>query len=533
MTPQRLHLQLIESMLGNRTIWITIVVCAAVLSNAPRYLSGRLGVTEQPALKPINASQHASTSIDDGIVHVYHNHSIQHARRRKSFYATSVLQEEEDIDAVQSTIPGTWVPKPGCPFPRVILVLYGQLRTFAQTYQHHALMAKQTSDDCFFVVAVTDKEICEPDPAQLGRCLGGKGQNNRGKKVKVWWSASTLGNGTASVDDAANVINWTRPAFGNSLSATIYQTVPLTMKEKVYYLWGVRAHAAVRTVHEAFERQGYPLDLERTVVLRTRFDILPQTYPVFPWSQSGDAIKDLFQDRRGNDVVYASDFRGCQPDLLAYSSLRGMLNHLQQLYFGYTQCPTSVGEQQAGPLVMDDDWSLCRSDILRTNLDVALPPDGLEPIPVGRNRRLYCDCPPEANQSTGTYDDFKCFARGKFWHFSYLARRTAFECPVTSSRFPLKGPTAPNRRKKRAKALGKVKWSFVHQSKRVLKVEKRSNRITRRLREKMANEMELGGHGIDKMGCTILPYDGPVGCTELPCGIERTNNSWYPEFATH
>ncbi|KAL9188062.1 hypothetical protein ACHAXT_006440 [Thalassiosira profunda] len=175
------------------------------------------------------------------------------------------------------------------------------------------------------------------------------------------------------------------------------------MKEKVYYLWGVRAHAA--------------------------------TYPVFPWSQSGDAIKDLFQDRRGNDVVYASDFRGCQPDLLAYSSLRGMLNHLQQLYFGYTQCPTSVGEQQAGPLVMDDDWSLCRSDILRTNLDVALPPDGLEPIPVGRNRRLYCDCPPEANQSMGTYDDF-------------------------NSRFPLKGPTAPNRRKKRAKALGKVKMEL-------------------------------------------------------------------------
>jgi hypothetical protein len=57
---------------------------------------------------------------------------------------------------------GTWpAPDEQCPAPRVLLVLYGHLRTFVYTRRTLARMADLASRHCAFTIAVTEESICD------------------------------------------------------------------------------------------------------------------------------------------------------------------------------------------------------------------------------------------------------------------------------------------------------------------------------------------------------------------------------------
>ena len=411
-------------------------------------------------------------------VHVTHNYEAARYPTVEPYYrhgpGRHLLSDErraelEARDAVAAVLPAAWRPSPACPVPRTLLVLYGRLRTFPRTHRHLAALARQASGDCYLVVAVTEEEICEADPAVWGKCRGWRGG-------AAWWKdgASPLCDGVEDVRDAAKVLEAARPAFDNNVFATVYrsQDLGLSYLEKVHHLWGVRTRAAVENVVESFASHGMPLDLEQTVVVRTRFDVLPTTYPVFPWND----LPGLFQDPRGNPIVYAADFQDCQPDLSAYASLRGMREHVRQPFFDYTPCKRRPGEAQSGPIVMDDAWNLCRRDILRHNAEVEVPEEGLVPIPLGRHRRLYCSCrpfaAPHSSLDGGAADDgFQCHSRFGA-DFLYAPHPASLECPVD----PL-------------------------------------------------------GAGSSE-GCQAEPAAGPLGaCLTTGCEVGHTHNVWRPEFA--
>lgn len=347
------------------------------------------------------------------VIHIKQNHERKHARRPKHVYKANspgVPKEKDDIDNVLWTLAGHWHARKGCEKPRLLLVLYGQIRAFKYTHESIAKMSNQASHSCFFAIAVADESICDPNLNRTGACRGVKG-------TELWWDQIA-----SDPHDAARVINSAAPAFQGGLFATVYQSqnidIPYWYKMK---LWGERMRGAIHNVIESFEQHGQPLDLKSTVVIRSRFDMLPQTYPVFPW----DKIQDyFFHDRQ--PIVYLSEIRDCQPDMHAYTSLEGMVNHFSSPFQPYLKCSNRSNINSNGilPIVMDDEWMLCRKNLLRTNLEVTIPEEGLIPIPVGIRPRLYCKCVPPVYS-----DAYDCVLRPWYGLPFLLSSRTIYECP--------------------------------------------------------------------------------------------------------
>ena len=109
---------------------------------------------------------------------------------------------------------GTWRPQPDCNAPFLVLVLYGHLRSFVYTRRKLADMAKLASRNCFFTVAVTEENICDPDPQAAGMCrapLSAKGP-------ALNWSAFA-----ASPYDAAKVLGSSSEIFQDRFAAAVYE----------------------------------------------------------------------------------------------------------------------------------------------------------------------------------------------------------------------------------------------------------------------------------------------------------------------
>ena len=75
---------------------------------------------------------------------------------------------------------------------------------------------------------------------------------------------------------------------------------------------------------------------------------------------------------------------------------------------------------------MEDDWQLCRRHLMRTNVKITVPKEGLIPTPVGKDhRKLYRDCAVPVS-----LDDFDYIKR-PWEHVPYmLSKRKLYECPV-------------------------------------------------------------------------------------------------------
>lgn len=79
------------------------------------------------------------------------------------------LQRLGQIESIGSSS-GGFYPTSACPRPRMLLLLYGQLRTLRYTAANLERMAALSSKDCYFAVAVADHEYCEAHESLPGMC---------------------------------------------------------------------------------------------------------------------------------------------------------------------------------------------------------------------------------------------------------------------------------------------------------------------------------------------------------------------------
>jgi hypothetical protein len=106
-----------------------------------------------------------------------------------------------------------------CPAPRLLLLLYGQVRTFHYTQSNIAAMARNTSGDCYLAVTVADASICATyaTVGLRGGCV--KNHNAMVNDAPLHWSAFPDDAGEAGVD--AMLRHASHAAFGGRLAYAI------------------------------------------------------------------------------------------------------------------------------------------------------------------------------------------------------------------------------------------------------------------------------------------------------------------------
>ena len=129
-----------------------------------------------------------------------HNRSGDHAvsarlhaeRHAIAHFNTSELHAElGGEDRLVATRLGTWRPTARCPRPALFLLLYGEYRTFHYTQSNIEGMARRSSGDCYFAVAVTKAALCEPSARMPGTCRDTAWSRNHGigRHEPLNWSA--------------------------------------------------------------------------------------------------------------------------------------------------------------------------------------------------------------------------------------------------------------------------------------------------------------------------------------------------------
>ena len=178
---------------------------------------------------------------------------------------------------------GTWNPTSQCHAPRLLLYLYGELRSFVYTRERTAEML-HLSDKCFFVLGVTDSTICEPGE-RPGLC---RRYRSAPQAAPLEWSRFAK-----AIDSVPDLLARSRSVFAGRLAAMVFQRPNGVMDDHGHgHPWPVRLGNAVMDHGSKFEDQMHALVLltaqlerqhqfvidPRAIVIRTRFDILCPSY---------------------------------------------------------------------------------------------------------------------------------------------------------------------------------------------------------------------------------------------------------------
>jgi hypothetical protein len=152
------------------------------------------------------------------------------------------------------------------------------------------------------------------------------------------------------------------------------------------------------------------------IVIRTRFDMAPSTYPVF-----SNARSEFHHS--GRPIIFTADYGRNQPDMLLYTTLQVFLR-VKPMWMP-SMCPYS---NETSPLVMED-WIMGKERLWRVNTNVSA---NLSAVQVGKSPRLYCDCPGSfRNQSDD--NPFETYCRP--WASTtpiMRSTKTVYTCPKSS-----------------------------------------------------------------------------------------------------
>eukprot|EP00756_Hemistasia_phaeocysticola_P028557 Hpha_TRINITY_DN1617_c0_g1::TRINITY_DN1617_c0_g1_i1::g.48721::m.48721 len=300
---------------------------------------------------------------------------------------------------IRWTSNGTWHPTPDCPAPRVVLVLYGHVRSFVYTRQALARMAQASSADCAFTIAVTEENVCDPDRKSPGWCKSVKG-------TRLKWSAFVH-----SAYDAAKVMRESSDTFGHRFAATVYEKDPTALQDAGWKtnVWSKRIQHAITQVQKTHK---FSYRANATIVVRTRFDMLPTTYMDFTKEQRANPTSLFF--RNGKGIVYTSDVFECQPDHHLYTTLDTFMRFGAPMWMNdgcWSHAPTYM-----------EDWTLCKRHLLRSNTPIIN--QTLRPHPIGRESRLYCTCPLSLDE--GSFEAL-CVPWNTYVHLR--SKHTVQSCP--------------------------------------------------------------------------------------------------------
>lgn len=262
---------------------------------------------------------------------------------------------------------------------------------------------------------MTEEEICTPDPHHAGMCMGVKG-------TALSWSSFA-----SSPNAAATIMQESSKIFNHRFAATVYEQDRVYLKNGALKtpVWSARIMDAVGLAQAA---HGFSYEPSATMVIRTRFDMMPVSYPLLSGEQRANPAKLFFY--QGRPLVYAADVGDCQPDMHLYTSLDTFLSLRAPMWMGKT-CTLS-GEDHL-PLWMDD-WTLGQQHLQRTNLPKKATTPPLQPYPVGRNARLYCGCPQSLRSWNSNFSNV-C----RYWaqdHPFIRSTRPMYSCPVSPPEAP-------------------------------------------------------------------------------------------------
>ena len=281
-----------------------------------------------------------------------------------------------------------WKATNECVYPRLLLVLYGQLRSFEFTADALLHMANFVSKECFFLVAVTEDKPCTEKPN--GTCAAVKGHVMR----------------------IPNMSNIERALMKFENHNIVYypseQTYLANAARKVSGIWRARVSDTVtNTISSLFKL----IPRKSTLVIRTRFDMYPVTVP--------KNLGAVPLHHKNQPILYASDLGDCQPDLFMYASLGVMMERRFPMWFESTShlslCPAT-----SGVLTMETDWKWCRRHLIRSQ-PTRMYHSHYTNV---SNARLYCNC--SATERLSGFDPIK-----RRWNrFTYhLSHNTTYECP--------------------------------------------------------------------------------------------------------
>jgi hypothetical protein len=266
------------------------------------------------------------------------------------------------------------------------------------------------SGGCAFTVAVTEENVCDPDPQQVGMCKAVKLRRLR------WRSFAS------SPYAAADVLDESLGVFDHRIAATVYERDDVSRADASQKLivWNSRIMRALTHAQAHHHFASHP---SHTLIVRTRFDMLPPTYPVLP--PDPESTARLFY-HEGRPIVYTADEGWCQPDLLLYTLLPIFVLH-GSMEMGAPRMGALCARHAGAPLWMDE-WRLCSNHVLRVNRPSN--ESTLQPVALGRDPRLYCDCPLSFRANATTTHPFKTICRKWALDRPYMrSTRTVHACP--------------------------------------------------------------------------------------------------------
>ena len=221
----------------------------------------------------IRLSSSSSSSSDAASVKTSNSTSFaRELARRLNQSGTTLLTAE----------PGHFVPTATCASPKLWLLLYGQVRSFAYTRQNLLAMASQSSGACSYTVALASPTVCDADTAHPGLCLPFK-HNEPLRRANDSLSVPLRWDGFVSIVDAVGTqLQETAAKFAHD-GRFAYAVVRMPQDQPSASgaggkLLGLRQRMKKlplywRHLVDVIEASGVPIMRKDALIIRTRFDV--------------------------------------------------------------------------------------------------------------------------------------------------------------------------------------------------------------------------------------------------------------------
>ena len=233
--------------------------------------------------------------------------------------------------------PGHFIPTATCASPKLWLLLYGQVRSFAYTRQNLLAMASQSSGACSYTVALASPTVCDADTAHPGLCLPFKHNEplrraNDSLSVPLRWDGFV-----SSVDAVGTLLQETAAKFAHD-GRFAYAVVRMPQDQPSASgaggkLLGLRQRMKKlplywRHLVDVIESSGVPIMRKDALIIRTRFDVwFPDAFDLSPMP---NLFAHAASSSRGG-LALSQESSVAQGDLLLITSYSTYATHIARL----------------------------------------------------------------------------------------------------------------------------------------------------------------------------------------------------------